>query len=134
MTAWAINEATAAEIGFAPIVQPSHRKPVSARDRKLIDAFIASKRAAGETVVVPPGVSGMDDEKDVTAANWRGSRTGLSPARRHQLSLRWQEYRALHDKGYKPKKIAKLLHVTVNTVMTNFRQMRIHRARFCRDG
>ncbi len=134
MTAWAINVAEAAEIGFAPLPPHLQHKKVSARDRKLIDAFIASKRAAGETVVVPQGVSGMDEEKDVTAANWRGSRTGLSPARRLQLSRQRQEYRALHDLGYSPQKIAKLLRVTVNTVMTNFRQMRIHRAGFFGDA
>ncbi len=134
MTAWAIDEATAAAvIDFTPIAQPIQRKPVSARDRKLINAFIASKRAAGETVVVPQGVSGMDEENDTTAARWRGSRTGISPARRLQLSRRLQDYRTLNDQGKTAVEIAKLLHVAVSTVMTSFRQMRIHKPRFI-DG
>ncbi len=125
MTAWAIN--ATAEIGFAPMGPPSQRKAVSAAERKLINRYMARRLAAGETVVVARGVSGMDEKKDATAADWLGSRAGLSPARRLKLSRRRQEYRALDDLGYSPQKIADLLKVTVNTVMTNFRQMRLGR-------
>ncbi len=134
MTSWAINAATAAEIDFAPIAQPCHRKTVSAADRKLIDRYIAATLADGKTVVVPQGVSGMDEQKDKEAADWLGSRAGTSPARRLQLSRRRQEYRALHDLKYDDEKIAKLMRVTVNTVKFHLRQMRLGQPRFCRDG
>ncbi len=136
MTAWAIEAAEMSEWRVADhrIMRSCHRKPVSTADRKLIDAFKASKQATGETVVVPRGVSGMDEKKEKETVGWLGSRTGISPVRRHKLSLRTQKYRAMYDLGYKPKKIAKLLHVTVNTVMTQFRQMRLGRAGFISDG
>ncbi len=134
MTSWAIDAAVAAEIGFAPVARSCHPKTVSAAERKLISAFIAKKRADGGTVVVPRGVSGMDEKKEKETAGWLGSRTGISPARRHKLSRRTQEYRALHDLKYDDKKIARLMRVAVSTAKFHLRQMRLGQPRFCRDG
>ncbi len=131
MTAFAIGAiVAAAEIGFAPVARSCLRKPVNARERKIIKAFIAARLADGKMVVVPRGVSGMDEQKERDAAGWLRSRTGISPARRHKLSLRTQEYRAMHDRGYDDEKIAMLLGVAVSTVRAHLRQMRLGQPRF----
>ncbi len=130
MTARAINAADLARPDFRLLPPPSQRKPVSAADRALIDRHIAEHGVNH----IPRGVSGLGDKKDTLAADYRGSRRGLSVTKREGLSRQRQDYRAFRDQGYTDTEIAQLLGVTVGTVKTVFRQMRLGPRKVFGDG
>ncbi len=104
---------------------PPHPNPIRPDIRAKIAAFIALKAAAGLTVVVPSGVSGMDVLQETSAASWRGNRRGQPKALREKLSKRRRDYRRLVDEGKSGPEIAKIIGVKLQTVNAALRRMRL---------
>ncbi len=102
---------------------PSHPNPIGPKIRAKINAFIAEKESEGKTVVVPRGVSGMDDPQENSAACWLKGRKGQPKALREKLSKRRGDYRRLVDQGLTGREIAKIIGVTLPTVYQAVRRM-----------
>ncbi len=102
---------------------PCHPNPIRSEIRAKIDAFIAEKGAAGETIVVPRGVSGMDVVLETAAACWREGRKGQPKELREKLSKRRGDYRRLVDEGKSGPEIAKIIGVKLPAVYQAVRRM-----------